>query len=100
MTGLTYKIIIRLIFVKDAMTSPVLMDRHFVWPAVRVAGVFVPSGNASLPNLNPESQDREYFSTQICISSSIQTLTAYCNQTHNLTVFQIEFPGQSGGTLS
>lgn len=37
------------------MVLPVLVDRHFVWPAVRVAGVFVSSGNASLPNVNPES---------------------------------------------
>lgn len=35
----------------------------------------------------------------MCISSPIQTLTAYCSQAHNFTVFQIEIPGQSGGTL-
>lgn len=81
------------------MISPVFVDRYFVWPVVRVAGVFVSSGNASLANLSPELQDREYSSTEICIFSPIQTLTAYYNQTHNLTVFQVKFPRQSRGTL-
>jgi len=71
----------------DAMVTPVFMDRYFVWPAVRAAGVFVSSGNASLPSLNPESRNWYYFSTEISVSSPIQTVTAHCNRTRNLTVF-------------
>lgn len=42
---------------KDAILSPAFVDQYFVWPAARAAGGFVSSGNVSLPNLNPESQD-------------------------------------------